>query len=189
MQRRDLLLASLAAPLAAQSADEPGREATLERLRAGGVVVAFRHALAPGSFDPPGFRLGDCATQRNLSDEGRAQARRTGEWFRRHRLVPTSVRSSPWCRCLDTATEAFGRAEAWAALGSPVGAGERTYAAQIDSLRQALAGVPAGSFEVWVTHMFVLRDLAGTGTTSGQGLLLRAGAQGRVEVLAQLSPA
>ena len=45
-------------------------------LREGGVVIAFRHALAPGTFDPPEFRLGDCRTQRNLSDGGRAQARR-----------------------------------------------------------------------------------------------------------------
>lgn len=47
-------------------------------LRKGGVVVLFRHALAPGTFDPPGMRLGDCSTQRNLSDAGRAQARRIG---------------------------------------------------------------------------------------------------------------
>jgi hypothetical protein len=51
-------------------------------LRAGGVVLGIRHALAPGTFDPPQFRLGDCSTQRLLSDEGRAQARRIGEWFK-----------------------------------------------------------------------------------------------------------
>jgi hypothetical protein len=41
-------------------------------LREGGGVIAFRHALAPGTFDPPGFKLGDCRTQRTLSDGGRA---------------------------------------------------------------------------------------------------------------------
>ena len=74
-------------------------------LRAGGrgLVVAMRHALAPGTFDPPGFRRGDCSTQRNLSDAGREQARRIGAWFRTHRLEPQRVRSSSWCRCLETA--------------------------------------------------------------------------------------
>ncbi len=56
----------------------------------------FRHALAPGTFDPPGFRLGDCGTQRNLNDEGRPQARRIGEWFQARQLRPEKVLSSPW---------------------------------------------------------------------------------------------
>ena len=95
-------------------------------LRKGGVVVVFRHALAPGTFDPPGMRLGDCSTQRNLSDAGRAQARRIGEWFKERQLQPAAVRSSPWCRCMDSATLAFGTPEVWAALGSPHGAPETT---------------------------------------------------------------
>ena len=63
------------AALQSWAAQEAGAEALL---RQGGVVALFRHALAPGTFDPPGFRLGDCGTQRNLNDEGRAQARRIG---------------------------------------------------------------------------------------------------------------
>src|SRR5262249_12841152 len=49
-------------------------------LRAGGQVVLLRHDKTdPGVGDPPGMKLDDCATQRNLSDEGRAHARRLGE--------------------------------------------------------------------------------------------------------------
>jgi phosphohistidine phosphatase SixA len=179
--RRRLLAAGLLAPWwAAARADEAVRAA----LRRGGVVVAFRHALAPGTFDPEGFRLDDCSTQRNLNDEGRAQARRIGDWFRSQGLVPARVRSSPWCRCVDTATLAFGRAERWAALSSPHGtpAGER--APHLAELRQALAAVPAGRFEAWVTHQFVLQDLAGTSTSSAEALVLRADA-GAVAVLAR----
>ena len=55
----------------------PGEEAW-DALAQGGNVVLMRHAIAPGGGDPPGFRLDDCATQRNLSEEGRAQARRIG---------------------------------------------------------------------------------------------------------------
>lgn len=183
MHRRSLLLGAAALPLAAHA----DADAVAAALRAGGCVIAFRHALAPGTFDPPGFRPGECATQRNLSDEGRAQARRIGAWFAQRALQPATVRSSPWCRCLDTARLAFGKAEAWAALGSPRGTEERTYAGQIAELRRAVAAAPRGGFEVWVTHMFVLSDLVGTGTASGEGLLLRAAADGPPSVVARLA--
>jgi hypothetical protein len=169
---------------ASARADEP----TAALLRAGGVVLALRHALAPGTFDPPQFALGDCSTQRNLSDEGRAQARRIGQWLASRQLQPAAVRSSPWCRCMDTATLAFGRAEAWAALGSPRGASEGTNAESLQALAQAVAtasGRP-GRFDVWVTHQFVLNDLVGVATSSGEGLLLRAGTDSKPQVLARL---
>ncbi len=159
-------------------------------LREGGVVIAFRHALAPGTFDPPEFKLGECRTQRNLSDGGRAQARRIGEWFEARQLKAARVRSSPWCRCMDTAQLAFGSAEPWAALGSPRGATEATNAESLAALRRALAeaGRQRGRFEVWVTHMFVLSDLAATNSSSGEGLVLRAGPGGAAQVLARLAP-
>jgi hypothetical protein len=185
MRRRAFVAGGLAWPLwPAGAADDQ----VAKLLREGGAVIAFRHALAPGTFDPPGFQPGVCSTQRNLSDEGRAQARRIGEWFGARGLKPARVRSSPWCRCLDTATLAFGSAEPWAALGSPRGATESTNVQSLAELRRALAlaSTPGRPFEVWVTHMFVLSDLAGANTASGEGLVLRAdGAQG-VKVLGRL---
>ena len=159
LRRRDVLAAGLLLPLAPRlvlASDDAER-----LLREGGVVIAFRHALAPGTFDPPNFTLGDCRTQRNLSDEGRAQAGRIGQWFQARGLVPAAVRSSPWCRCVDTALLAFGGAEAWPALGSPRGSPERTTADHLQQLRAALvaASTRRGRFEAWVTHMFVLSDL------------------------------
>ena len=158
-------------------------------LRQGGVVAVFRHALAPGTFDPPGFRLGDCDTQRNLNDEGRAQARRIGEWFNERELQPDRVLSSPWCRCIDSATLAFGAPQVWAALGSPHGYPEPTGAAHLRELRQALSAASArsGRFEVWFTHMFVQSALASDSTRSGEALILRARRSAKPEVLARLS--
>lgn len=158
-------------------------------LRKGGVVAAFRHSLAPGTFDPPGFRLGDCSTQRNLSEDGRAQARAVGAWFKQRQLQPDKVLSSPWCRCVDSATLAFGAADTWPALGSPRGSPETTSAGHLRELRAALttATSKTGRFEVWFTHMFVLSDLANTNTSSGEALILRADRSGKIEVLARLS--
>ncbi|MBX3599219.1 MAG: histidine phosphatase family protein [Rubrivivax sp.] len=186
--RRHLLIAGATAPwmLHAQTVDLPAR------LREGGVVLAFRHALAPGTFDPPEFRVGDCGTQRNLSDEGRAQARRLGERIAAWGLAPAAVRTSPWCRCIDTARLAFGTAEVWDWLGSPHRRDEAWRERQRRELRAALRAVPRGRFEAWVTHQFVLSSLVGEGTSSAEGLLLAAsadGADGPPRVLARLAPA
>jgi len=188
---RRALLRSLALPLwtlggaRASSATETSATATL--LRRGGVVVALRHALAPGTFDPPEFTLGDCRTQRNLNDEGRAQAQRIGQWFQHQGLRPAQVRSSPWCRCIDTATLAFGTAVAWPALGSPRGSGEQTNEEHLGQLRKNGAAVAAGRFEVWVTHAFVQQALAGQSTGSGEGLLLQVRAGEMPVVLGRLT--
>ena len=154
-------------------------------LRRGGVVVLLRHALAPGTFDPPEFRVDDCRTQRNLSEEGRDQARAIGRWFEARGLRPAAVRSSPWCRCVDTATLAFGRADVDPALGSPRGWTPDQNRQALDSLRRRMAQVTAepGRFEVWVTHMFLISDLLGTGTSSGEGWVARS-AGGELQRLA-----
>lgn len=184
--RRALLaagLSSMALPGLAWAS--PEAEALL---RQGGAVVAFRHALAPGTFDPPGFTLGQCSTQRNLNDQGRAQARKIGAWFNQRQLVPLQVRSSPWCRCMDTAQLAFDKADAWHALGSPRGYPETTGAEHLQLLRQALltASQNTKGFEVWVTHMFVLSDLVQISVNSGEGLVLKANSAGKPEAIARL---
>ncbi len=182
MLHRRQFLTTLPALGSACAIADPGAPALL---RQGGVVLALRHALAPGTFDPPGFQLGECSTQRNLNDEGRAQARQIGAWFQAQGLQPARVRSSPWCRCVDTARLAVGTHETWAALGSPRAGTEATNAAGLQALRSGVqaASRQRGQFEVWVTHMFVLSDLVGQGTGVGEGLLLRAGADGVPQVL------
>src|SRR5687767_6493119 len=73
-------------------------------LRAGGHVALMRHTDAPGGTgDPPGFKLDDCATQRNLSDKGRADAAQIGMRLKAEGIAFEKILSSPWCRCMDTA--------------------------------------------------------------------------------------
>lgn len=115
--RRGFVLGALA--LALSPCARAGDEVQWPRLRRGGLVLLMRHAdTGPGGGDPPGFRLDDCATQRNLSERGRDEARRVGERLRREKVPIARVYTSPWCRCRETAMLAFGRAEDWEALSS-----------------------------------------------------------------------
>jgi len=142
-------------------------EATWKRLAEGRVAVMVRHAITePGIGDPPNFRLGDCSTQRNLSAEGRTQARRLGEAFKARGIAPARVLSSEWCRCIDTAEAAFGRHVAAPALNSFFG--ERsTEPAQTAEVRRLLRGIKPGEVVVMVTHQVNISAL--TGQTSGMG--------------------
>ncbi|RYF32920.1 MAG: histidine phosphatase family protein [Comamonadaceae bacterium] len=150
-------------------------------LRAGGCAVLLRHGQTdPGIGDPPGFRLGDCASQRNLSQAGREQSTRIGGWFRARRLVPTAVRSSAWCRCIDTAELAFGRHALWSPLSSTFD-DRALEPAAADAMRAALASIPAGRFEVWVTHQVNITALTGEFASMGEAAVVDAKAivQGR----------
>ena len=148
-------------------------------LQAGGVVAVLRHARAPGTGDPPAFKLGDCATQRNLSSEGREQARRIGAQFVANGIVVGRVLSSEWCRCLETARIASAHPiEPFPPLNSffanqDVG-GTQTRAAQelIDGWRSQ-PGVL-----VLVTHQVNITAL--TGIFSGRGRGGRAQAEGPI---------
>lgn len=79
-------------------------------LRDGGHVVLLRHANAPGASEPANFDLANCATQRNLSDRGKQQARRIGALFDARAERVGAVLSSTFCRCQETARLAFGAA-------------------------------------------------------------------------------
>src|SRR3989441_10958746 len=95
-----LAVALMAAPVAAAASDE-----AWAALVNGSHVALVRHGNAPPGYggDPPGFKIDDCATQRNMDERGRAQARAVGEAFRQHGVRVDKVLSSPWCRCLEPA--------------------------------------------------------------------------------------
>jgi phosphohistidine phosphatase SixA len=156
-------------------------------LRAGGTVALLRHARAPGTGDPAGFRLEDCATQRNLSDEGSDQARRIGAAFRERGIRVTRVLSSRWCRALDTARLAFGTVEPFPVLDSFF-EDRATATAQTDDLRGLLArwrgetGVLA-----LVTHQVNITALTGVFPAEGEVLVLRPTGDG-FELVGRVRP-
>lgn len=150
--------------------------ATWERLRKGGLVVLIRHASTePGLGDPAGFRLGDCATQRNLSEAGREEARRIGARFHSERVAVAKVYTSPWCRCRETAMLAFGRAEDWAPLSSFFDLPHEE-AGYNEIVKKRIAGYarrsPAGNV-VMVTHNVNIAALSRQSVAPGEMVVMR----------------
>ncbi|NKC31227.1 histidine phosphatase family protein [Falsiroseomonas selenitidurans] len=182
LARRAFLLSALS-PLSARAEAEPGWAA----LRQGGIVL-FRHAIAPGGGDPPGMRLGDCSTQRNLDAAGRAQARRIGAAFRERGIAVGAVLASAWCRAQDTAALAFpGRVAGEPAFDSFF-ADRSTVAAQTEAARRLLRGWSGPGALVVVTHQVNITALTGIFPASGEGVVLRRAEGGDLEVAGRIQP-
>jgi phosphohistidine phosphatase SixA len=157
----------------------------LAELRAGGLAVLMRHArTTAGSGDPPGYRLEDCATQRNLDDAGRAQAARVGQWFAKNGLRPTRVRNSPWCRARDTARLAFGRFDDWAALGNIFD--RDLQPSHVAEVRAFVAQLKPGEFAVLVSHGVTIGALAGAHPAPAEGVLVRARSGEALQIVGRL---
>ena len=161
-------------------------EAVWALLRAGGQVVLIRHAATvPGFGDPPGFRHDDCATQRLLSQEGRAQARRLGEAFRARGVPVAEVLSSRWCRCEETARLAFGRSEPWTALDSMHH--DRSRAVEQErELRSRIARRSGAGTLVLVTHAANISAWTGISPRQGEVVVLTPGPGGELKVAGRL---
>jgi phosphohistidine phosphatase SixA len=172
LPRRTLLASLLAAP-ALDAAPSVAAADPLVALRLGDHVAVMRHATAPGGGDPPGLRLDDCATQRNLSEEGRTQAVRVGDRFRAAGTGAAQVFSSQWCRCLDTAgLLRLGAVEPLPLLNSFFGARERE-AETIAGLRRWIAARDLSTPTILVTHQVTIAALCGVFPASGEVVVLR----------------
>ncbi len=154
-----------------------------EKLRSADHILLIRHALAPGVGDPANYTLADCRTQRNLSQEGRQQATRLGEWLRKQGVAAADVYSSPWCRCKDTAElMQFG--------GFKV---EPTLASFFDDMSKAKASNQAlqlfvtktlkdkgNKALILVTHHVNIYEYVGENIDSGDMVLVKVDRQGKM---------
>jgi phosphohistidine phosphatase SixA len=167
--------------------DRKTAAAELLRLwRQSGGALLIRHAATEsGLGDPPQFTLGQCRTQRNLSEAGRQASQAFGAWLQTQNFKPDAVLSSQWCRCQDTARLAFGQFEDWPALNSTF-AGQGDPAGQQKALLARLRGLPQGRTEVWVTHQVIMTGLTGAYPSMGEGFLVDR--QGRLLARAELAP-
>ena len=175
------LLAALIVPAA--QADE----ALWAKLKAGGNVVLMRHASTEdGLGDPPGFKIGDCATQRNLSEAGRDEARRLGRQFKFRAINLTTARSSQWCRCQETARLAFGEEpEPWPLLNSLNAQPDKEFDL-VDAVTALAAKVQPPYNAVLVTHNFNIRALTGISPKEAEVIVVRS-AGGKLAVAGKIA--
>lgn len=163
-------------------------ESSWAELRAGRAIALLRHAAAPGTGDPAGFRLDDCSTQRNLSEEGRAQSRAIGDLFRANGIETAAVYSSQWCRCLDTARLlGLGEVTELALLNSffdDTSRGGEQSAALLEWLRARRFTGPA----VFVTHQFNISGVTDKAPARGEMVIARITQAGPLEVLGSVPP-
>ncbi len=167
----------------------PVQAADLSVLTQPGHALLLRHALAPGVGDPTGFQLEHCDTQRNLSEQGRRQARQIGDKLRAAGIDSATVYSSRWCRCLETA-ELLG-------LGTPQplpaidsffrshNANAKTVATE--AFQQHLVTSDDKKTRIYITHQVNLSALLGGFAASGEGYLVRISEQGNIDIISEFS--
>jgi phosphohistidine phosphatase SixA len=181
---RLLCLFGLIAAAAPAAADEAAAWAAL---RQGGQVALMRHALAPGGAgDPPGFRLEDCATQRNLSDEGRADAAAVGAMLRAADVAIDKILSSPWCRCVDTARLLDAGAVEIAPAFSNAFVLSDQRATLTAQARAVIGGWKGPGTLLVVTHGANIQALVGDNPDSGEIVVVAAGGDGSVREVGRI---
>jgi broad specificity phosphatase PhoE len=171
-------------------AERPASRDLVARLREGGYVVFIRHAATQATQDDPRPDLDDPSTQRNLSDDGRDQARQLGRAIRRLRIPVGTVLASPYERTRETAELAFGR--------------DRVRVTR-DLLNEAFPGTddeelarrlrrlfatrpPAGQNTVLVSHGFNLQEATGLSVGEGESAIFTPGDAGRPSLVARITP-
>ena len=141
----------------------------IDQLEDGGKLIFIRHAYAPGSGDPDNFNLNDCSTQRNLSNEGRNQAKNIGEFLKKNKIKIEKVISSEWCRCKDTSSLAFGSFETKNFLNSFYSSKfTKNKKSQMLDLREYIKDFQSKKNLVLVTHYVVISEALNYAPSSGE---------------------
>lgn len=187
MRRRSLPAIVLMFSLLAGADSVFADEALWSLLKRGGQVVLMRHALTtPGVGDPPGMDLNACATQRNLSEAGRAHARQVGQAFRARDIPVHQVISSPWCRCLETARLAFGvEPQVSPALSNLFGRGD-PQGRQVAQMRTLASRKPASGNLVLVSHGSTILALTGVSPATAEMVVVMPQGDGTFIVAGRL---
>ena len=153
-------------------------------LKKPGHIVLLRHSNAPGQVQESNdMDFKNCSIQRNLDADGRAQAGRIGDAFRKHGIKQVKLVSSIYCRALDTAK--------LMKLGpvTPQPALNQVFLADIPGMREAgtkgralLKSIPARQLAVLVSHVTNIQSIAGVQLDSGQMAVVHRDLAGEVVV-------
>lgn len=172
-------------PAGASHADEKAWAA----LKAGGHVVLIRHALTtPGVGDPEGMRLEDCATQRNLGEQGRAEAKLAAQAVAARGIPIGRVLSSPWCRCIETAKLVFGREPEISVPLSNLFGRPQNREKQVSALQSMVGERVKGGNLVLVSHGSTIHALTGVSPESGEMVVVSPRGGGKFELVGRVVP-
>ena len=170
----------------ASEAEKNNAYTLLSEFGKGNHVALMRHARAPGVGDPENFRLGDCATQRNLSQTGREQAIKIGASLKEAGIGSAEVFTSEWCRCLETAELlGFGPPVPLPPLNSFFRNFEKKQE-QTEALSAWLQEQPLTRPLILVTHQVNITAFSGIFPDSGEIVLMRRNPQGRFVVVGSI---
>lgn len=153
-------------------------------LKKPGHIVLLRHSNAPGSqpeSDDMDFK--NCAIQRNLDEEGRAQASRIGDDFRKHKISQVRLVSSQYCRAIDTAKlMRLGPVSQQSFLNL-------VYLADLSARQRAASStvafmktIPANQLTILVTHVANIQAIAAVNLESGEMVVVHLDPAGEVVV-------
>lgn len=150
-----------------------------------GYVLMLRHAYAPGVGDPANFQLGDCSTQRNLSEEGRQDAREIGDWLERRDIPIHRIESSRWCRAKETADLLnLGKVKLNPKLDSLFQESDiDNHPKTLRARQQIINHRKKSGLLIMVGHFVNIGALTGIGVGSGEGVLVRASKKGSIKVV------
>ena len=138
-------------------------------LKDGGKLIFIRHAYAPGSADPDGFDISNCASQRNLNIDGIEQSKRIGQIFIDNEIMINKVLSSEWCRCKQTAEYAFNNYETKSFLNSFFSQEfSHNKDKQLKELKEYIKNWNGKKNLIFVTHFVVISEILNLSTSSGE---------------------
>jgi phosphohistidine phosphatase SixA len=161
--------------------------ALVQALRGGGYVILMRHAATEAKLDADTVDLGDCATQRNLSPEGRAAARAIGGRVAALGLPIGDVQASPYCRAMESARMIFGHADAVSGLRDHAVKDAAARAEAAVTLRPLLAAPPAqGKNNVVVTHGFNAKSVTGLDLLEAEAVVVKPDGRGGFTIVGDI---
>ncbi len=165
-----------------------------DALQRGGHVLIMRYGTVQKVKQQPSpLDLADCASQHRLNDLGRDQARALRAAFRTLNIPVGQVLSSGYCRALEFARLAFGKAQASELLlhpsyvpipGAPI---PPRFDQRVEAVKKLLATPPAaGTNTVLITHGLVVRDAAGFKTAFAEVVIFRPDGRGATALVARV---
>ena len=166
--------------------------ALIKELKKGGYIVYFRHGITAdfGEKDVADAELGDCTRQRNLSEEGRRQTKSIGQTFQQLEIPIGHVYSSPYCRCVETAKNLFGKAEKTKALHFAIHLRTAERATVTSQLLDLLGTPPRpGTNTAMVSHTANLQEAVGVWPKpEGVAHIFKPGTNGQFTYVGMMHP-